>query len=196
MTASRGSRRLLTALVAGVLLLAGRSMEGRMDDQTAAVTEVKAAIVSSFAQFIEWPSGAIPATAPLLLCVVNDSAVADAVERTIQGRSVGGHSLAVKSLASDASVAGCQVVYIAGSNPKRSLDAVAGAGARAFTVGESSDFTTVGGMVRLFRRSDRLRFEVNVDAVQRSGLKLSSRVLALGDVVRDKSGGAAPPDRH
>jgi hypothetical protein len=65
-----------------------------------------------------------------------------------------------------------------------------------FTIGDASDFVSTGGMVKLFRRNDRLRFEVNLEPMQRVGMKLSSRVLALADVVRDARGVVTTSERN
>jgi hypothetical protein len=43
----------------------------------------------------------------------------------------------------------------------------------------------MGGMVEFFLESGRMRFAVNVDAVHRSRVRLSSRVLGLAKIVKD-----------
>ncbi|MGV8081068.1 MAG: YfiR family protein [Syntrophales bacterium] len=40
----------------------------------------------------------------------------------------------------------------------------------------------------LFLHERKLRFEINVDAARRAGLKVSSQVLRLGKVIRESSG--------
>jgi len=170
---------LVGTIAATVLASAGQAVEGR----SVSVTELKAEIISRFAPYIEWPAAALPPDAPMLLCVVNDEGVADALQRAIGDRTVGGHKLAVRSLSADAPLPACQVLYVAGPDAKRALATVATT--PVFTMGDASDFVSTGGMVKLFRRNDRLRFEVNLQPIQRAGIKLSSRVLALADVVRD-----------
>jgi hypothetical protein len=51
--------------------------------------------------------------------------------------------------------------------------------ARTLTIGESENFLTRGGMIRLFVDDNRMRFDVNVGASTRSQLRLSSKLLAL-----------------
>ena len=76
---------------------------------------LKAAYLFNFAQFVEWPADVVPAGAPLALCIVNDDAVADALERTIKGRTVDGHDLAVRHLRTGAPLPTCHVLYLAGA---------------------------------------------------------------------------------
>ncbi|MEO7276141.1 MAG: YfiR family protein [Vicinamibacterales bacterium] len=174
--------RVAAGLVATVLACTGQAVEG----QSFAVTELKAEIVSRFAPYIQWPAAALPLDAPLLICVVNDQGVADALRRTIADRSVGGHKLAVTSLAADAPLPSCQMLYVTGPDAMRSVATVAAA--PVFTMGDANDFVSTGGMVKLFRRNGRLCFEVNLEPIHRAGMKLSARVLVLADVVRDARG--------
>lgn len=190
MTAGRIATRLIGVLIATVVACTGEPLQGR----SVSVAELKAEIISRFAPYIEWPATALAPDAPMLLCVVNDQGVADALQRAITDRSVGGHKLAVKSITADATLPTCQVLYVAGPDPKRSLATVAAA--PVFTIGDANDFVSTGGMVKLFRRNDRLRFEVNLEPIQRVGMKLSSRVLALADVVRDARGIVTATDRQ
>ena len=53
------------------------------------------------------------------------------------------------------------------------------------TVSDAARFAQTGGMVELFIEDGRMRFAVNVDALQRARVRLSSRVLALAKIVRD-----------
>ena len=43
----------------------------------------------------------------------------------------------------------------------------------------------MGGVANLFIEGGRMRFAVNVDALQRSKLRLSSRLLSLAKIVKD-----------
>ena len=54
-----------------------------------------------------------------------------------------------------------------------------------FTVSDAPDFAQAGGMVELFREGDRMRIAVNIDAIERARIRLSSRVLALARIVRE-----------
>ncbi|GEM_PF-653583 len=45
------------------------------------------------------------------------------------------------------------------------------------TVGEMEGFIQMGGIINFFKEKKRLQFEVNMDALRRSGLKLSSQLL-------------------
>jgi hypothetical protein len=172
--------------VAAALTAVGLTGGSWAGAQALAAPELKAAFLFNFAQFMEWPAETVTAGSPLALCIVNDASVADALERTIKGRTVDGHSLIVKGLKVGAPLPLCHVLYIAGSDLKRSLEAIEPVkGVFVLTVSDAARFAETGGMVELFVESDRMRFAVNVDALQRARVRLSSRVLGLAKVVRD-----------
>src|SRR5439155_15331719 len=43
-----------------------------------------------------------------------------------------------------------------------------------------------GGMIRLIKEANKVRFRINVDAVNRGGLKISSKLLQLAELVRSE----------
>ena len=52
-------------------------------------------------------------------------------------------------------------------------------------MGDSDDFTEVGGIIRLYQEGNNLRIEINIDAAERAGLKISSKLLSLAKVIHD-----------
>jgi hypothetical protein len=175
------ARRFVAAALTAVGLTGGSGAA-----QSLAAPELKAAFLFNFAQFMEWPAETVPAGSPLALCIVDDVAVADALEKTVNGRTVEGHSLTVKRLKTGSPLPPCHLLYTAGPDLKRSLEAIeAVKGVFVLTVSDAARFAETGGMVELFVESDRMRFAVNVDALHRARVRLSSRVLGLAKVVRD-----------
>lgn len=171
--------------VAAVLAFAALN-GGSAEAQAVSAPELKAAYLFNFAQFVEWPADVMPAGATLTLCVDNDGNVADALERTINGRTVEGRGLAVRRLRAGAPLPTCHVLYLGGSDLKRSLDVIRTIkDVGVFTVSDAARFAQTGGAVELFFEDGRMRIAVNVDALERARVRLSSRVLALAKIVRD-----------
>jgi len=55
----------------------------------------------------------------------------------------------------------------------------------SLVVGEGAEFAERGGAIQFFLENNKLRFAINVDAVQRSRLQASSKLLALARIVHD-----------
>jgi hypothetical protein len=52
------------------------------------------------------------------------------------------------------------------------------------SVSDGKGFSQSGGIIELYVEGGRMRFAINVDAAERSGLHLSSRLLGLAKVMR------------
>ena len=51
------------------------------------------------------------------------------------------------------------------------------------TIGDSADFAGAGGMIGLINMDRKVRFQINVGAVHRSGLSISSQLLKIAILV-------------
>ena len=94
---------------------------------------------------------------------------------------VAGHKLTVKRSHKVEDLKGCQVIFIAGSERANIGGILAGlAVLNILTVGESDGFIRQGGTIGFLIKGEKLRFEINQEAAQRSGLEISSWLLKLG----------------
>jgi hypothetical protein len=57
--------------------------------------------------------------------------------------------------------------------------------APVLTVGDMDQFAQRGGMINLTTEENRIRFEINVKAIERVGLKASSQLLRLARIVTE-----------
>ena len=53
-------------------------------------------------------------------------------------------------------------------------------------VGERDGFADDGAHINFYLLEERVKFEVNVDSVKRSGLEVSATLLKLAKIVRDE----------
>ena len=145
---------------------------------------VKAAFLYNFAKFAEW--SALPSGAPILVCIVGDDGIAAAVVETVRGQNIGGHALDVSRPQDSATWRLCQLLFISDAETRR---AAGGLGAiktlPVLTVSDGKGFAQTDGIIELFVEGGRMRFAVNVDAAEGSGLRLSSRLLGLAKVIRN-----------
>ena len=169
-----------------VLATLAVALPAQVAAQAATAVTLKAAFLYNFAKFTEWPEGALPAGQRLALCVVGDAAVAEALEQTIKGRVHEGHELTVQVLKADGPLRSCHLVYIDGRDAAKSLNALETLkGAPVLTVGDHSSFAERGGVAQLVLDNDRMRFSINVSAVERARLHLSSKLLILAKIIKE-----------
>ena len=167
------------ALFASAPHLAGDSGTGALS-----TVEVKAALLYNFAKFAEWPSQL--ATDPIALCVVDDEPIAGALAHIVRDKSIDGHPLAVQQPLESGAWRGCEVLFIADQHVAPSSGALRAIKTLpVLTVSDGKDFSQAGGMIEFYLDRGRMRFRVNLGAVERSGLRLSSRLLGLATITHD-----------
>jgi hypothetical protein len=170
------------ALALGALLwLAGSG------DARAAQTgerELKAAFLYNFAKFVDWPPAAFPEPAtPVILCVLGDDAIGASLERVVKGETLNDRRLVVRRLRDPQEVRDCHVLFVSPAEKHISQLLASLREAGVLTVGDGNDFLDQGGMIRFFLEQNRVRFDINLDAAERSRLKLSSKLLRLARAV-------------
>jgi hypothetical protein len=153
--------------------------------------QVKAAYLLNFTRYVEWPEQAFTSpTAPIELCVLGSDPFQGALEQAVAGRLTRGRPLIVHFKRSAAEARYCPVVFVPGPVWQRNrgvLDQLQGHG--VLTVGESKEFAEAGGIIGFVIQEASVRFVVNLDARDRAGLRISSRMLALAeDLVGGKPG--------
>jgi hypothetical protein len=150
---------------------------------------VKAACLCNFFKFVEWPPRAFPQPdAPYLLCVLGQDPFGADLDAAAASAVVG-RRLIVRRVSDVKTASDCHVLYVADSERAR-LPAIAQALASApvLTTGDDPEFTRVGGDLRFFLAGNKVRFEINLPAIERAGLKPSAKLLSLA-VVIGKPGG-------
>jgi hypothetical protein len=169
------------ALVAALAVL---SAWARVDaDQSATPPALRAAFVYNFAKFAEWPEDA-PA-GNLIMCVLADSAVADALEQVVAGRPIGGREATVTRIAPGRVLRSCHLVYFGDVDAKLVAQALGEVkGAPVLTVSNGDHFVRAGGVVGLLVEGTTMQFAINTEAASRARVKLSSRLLSLAKLVK------------
>lgn len=150
--------------------------------------KVKALFLFNFAKYVDWPAEIFPATnSPIIIGIVGKDKFGDELEHAVEGKRVNGHGFTIKHLAANDDLHVCQILFIADSeasqmkNILNKLDALP-----VLTVGEDKAFEENGGIIDFILKENRVRLEINLAAMNRAKLRISSKLLAVADVVREK----------
>jgi hypothetical protein len=150
--------------------------------------EVKAAIIYSLLKFVEWPADAFSTTtAPVSICLLGADPFGPLIDDAVRGRVVSGRPIVVRRLTD--LVAGCHLLFISSSESRRLpviLDRLAATS--VLTVSDADGFALHGGMIEMQIQRDRVTFAFDADAAERARLRLSARLLALGEPARAAGG--------
>ncbi|MEE8226222.1 MAG: YfiR family protein [Kiloniellales bacterium] len=189
----QGIRRLAILVIGGCMLamsvwIAGTQADDRPARPTGAKASreylLKAAFLYNFAKFTSWPTESISgAGKPVRLCILGKDPFGAALE-SIEGKNIQKRPLVTIRIARVSDAGGCQIIFIASSEEERLRGILSGLRELPIlTIAEMSNFARAGGIIGLKTVEDRIRFDINVDAATAAGLKLSSKLLRLGNIV-------------
>jgi hypothetical protein len=172
---------------AALVVLTFCSVGAAQETASAPEYRIKAAFLYNFALYTEWPATAFETPeSPIVLGVAGDDPFGKELEAAVRGKTVRGRAVEVRRYASATDVTACHVLFISNAETKNLLNLFQRHGeSPMLTVGESEDFSSVGGVIRFYVEQNKVRFEVNPDAAARAHIKISSKLLQLAKVVRD-----------
>ena len=149
--------------------------------------EIKAGYLYNFAKFVDWPANAFSdPKQPVCVCIYGRDPFGQSLEGALLGKSIGGRPLMLGHALQFGDLAGCQIVFVGGSERAPAADLAGRLRGRAvLLVGESEGFAASGGAIQFTTEDSRVRFIINPDAADRAGLKISSKLLALARIVHD-----------
>ncbi|MCP4546863.1 MAG: YfiR family protein [bacterium] len=148
----------------------------------AQITEyrLKAAFLYNFAKFIEWPEKGSD-SGEFILGIYGEDPFGDALDSTILGKTVKGHTLTVRYCSGLEEIKGCRILF-AGSSELKMIKELAGL--PILLVGEDDKVIENGGIVEFFMEDQRIRFRIHAGRAEKAGLKISSKILRLAtDVI-------------
>lgn len=188
----------LTRYILGSLLIAlaiaGVTRAQTVD--TEKVAKVKAAYVLNFAKFTEWPAEAFETQdSPIVIALVGSRGVEQYLPRLAEGVLIGERRLVIIGLPAPRNddetgrvierLRTAHLVYVGRDVPRAHRLREALGGRDILTVGDAPGFAGDGGMLGLVLEDDRVIFEANPDAIRRSRINVSSKVLRLARIVKE-----------
>jgi hypothetical protein len=175
---SRSLQRAIASagLIACALLAAPRAQE--VDER-----QVKAAFLTKFGQFVEWPSEARTGRSTFDLCLATDPPFRRTVEALTSGDRIQGVPVQVREVSSPDRLTGCSMMYLGPLTSRNSRLLARAAELPILTVGDDPGFLARGGIIRLQLLGERVRFDIHAGQARRVGLQLSSQLLRLAQSV-------------
>lgn len=173
------------ALVLALALGAPAPAAAQAAPPSASERSVKAAYLYRFLPYVEWPASALPAGSPLVIGVLAADDVAYELEQIVRSRAGDERPVAVRRLGLTDVWVGVHVLYVGREAFARVQPVIKALHDRSvLTVSDADGAIERGVVIGFVQLESRLRFEVNAEAAERSGLKLSSRLLTVAMRVR------------
>lgn len=153
--------------------------------QDIAGSVLKAEYIFRLPPFVTWPPDVLPEGGPVTLCVVGDTAVRDALERTARDAMIGKRKVVVAFAPRERPAAQCHLLYVSGLPAAQVARLISGLNnAPVLTIGDIDNFNKMGGMIEFFYQPGRLLFSIRVEAAKAAGLLINSRLIELARPTR------------
>jgi hypothetical protein len=151
--------------------------------------ELKAAFIYQIARFVEWPAPntTVNAGASLRLCVLGDNPFGPVLD-TIRGKPVNERKMEVSLLDMGADTGECDLLFVA-APAERYLERIIALsrGRSMLIIGDTQGFAQRGVTVNFFPEGGKIRFEINLAASRRAGVKISSQLLKLARIIQEEA---------
>ena len=142
-----------------------------------------AEFIVNIARYTSWPKAATPKS--LIICYAHGGALPTALVAADQALAVKGVPVVWQSISSPQQATGCNIVWLNSDvrpAPREWLNAVNEQ--PILTLSNYADFTADGGIVGAYRVGPDWRFEVNLEALQRSRVNIAAVALRLSQKQR------------
>jgi hypothetical protein len=150
--------------------------------------QVKAAFLYNFAQFVSWPETAFTnADEPFQIGVLGENPFGGDLKETIRGETIHGRRIVIIESRQAENLAGCQIIFVNKAEAGHADEIFSKLSSKpVLTVSEVSGFARRGGVINFYRDGSKVRFEINPDAAEKSGLKLGSELLSVGKIIHSE----------
>jgi len=149
--------------------------------------DVKAAFLLNFGRFIEWPVEVfVRSPRQFNLCVIGPAHIVERTTQVLQNETIKERKVAVVKRSPTEALADCQIVYITldGNSAQVSGILLRLKAAAILSVSDHAEFIKLGGIIQFKLQAQRVGFKIYLTAAERAGLKISSKLLNVAEVIR------------
>ncbi|MFH1371777.1 MAG: YfiR family protein [Planctomycetota bacterium] len=204
--ADTGARR-ISCSIAGVFVLLGCLLASEVHPSTQSGQykeyEVKAAFIYNFLKFVDWPKEKMTNNKQIIIGVIGENPFGSAAD-VFKNKKVEDRDVVLKYFegleeikkmsekdrtANEESLKTCHLLFICPSEQKQVREITELLSKNGvLTVGDTDGFTESGVVINFFMEDNKIRFNINLTAAEKSGLKIRSQLLRLAKkVYKDES---------
>lgn len=148
--------------------------------------EMKIIFIEKFNDFIEFPEIEDNTLNKnyFQISVIGDNPFGNNLKLYFSGKSVSGKAVKVKNISALNEIRNSDLLFISSSEQNR-IDQILSYtyNKPIITIGDTEGYCELGVLINFYMENNRVRFEINFDAVQKSGLYMNYRLLKLAKVI-------------
>ncbi len=137
--------------------------------------QLKTAYIFHFAELTEWP-----ALLPTTICVMGGSPLSTYLP-ALEGHQV--NHLELRVMLAPPAIDECRILFLGDSAALTQPLLQQAIDRHILLVSDAENFAVTGGMIQFTLRDNRLKLVVNLNSVRQAGLKLSSKLLRMAEIL-------------
>ncbi len=170
-----------TQLLLAILIISFTCNSVSFAEEQSLEYRLKALYIIRLATFISWPKTQNKTT--FQICIEPTDAVAKELEKTTKA-VIKGRNLKITPPPTDSTIDQCDFLYLSKGeiNPALSKTPVV-------TISSQEGFAINGGMIEFYLENTKVRMKANLQSVNKAGISVSSKLLRLLKIVKQREEG-------
>lgn len=190
--AARFLRPRINIVLLLALFLAGPAgqMKAQIRPPAFNATQLKAAFLLNFGQFVKWPPEAFTNDdSPVIIGILGADPFGPLLDELVRSEKVEKRRLEVVRFRRVEDIKTTHVLFIGASETSRIEEILRALdGKPILTVGETEGFARRGGMIRFLTENRKIRLRINLEAARENQIQISSKLLRPAEIVSGKEG--------
>lgn len=152
---------------------------------------IKAVFLEHFTRFIEWPksSNIEDTSSPFFIAIIGKNPFGSILEQIYAEQKIRNKEVEIQYILTPDGITDCHILFISSSNRDILPEILSRTRDKPIlTVGDTEGFAEDGVLINFYLAEDRIKFEINENAVHESGLVMSYRLMNLARIVNQGRG--------
>lgn len=155
--------------------------------------QLKAAYMLNFARFVYWPEDIFKSSSnEFIICIYGKSPFGESLnklsKKKIKNKNISLRYVSVKGVGEGTAksvLSECHVLYVSNSTENQYAKILKQISQNTvLTVSDINGFCESGGMIGFIRVKNKIKFEINLNASSRAGIKYQSQLLDVAEQLR------------
>lgn len=148
--------------------------------------EVKAALLFKIPIYIKWPGNLLADQQNnFVCCILGNDRICQLMEE-FDGEKLNDKTIRIKNVKTLEGITDCHMLFVGASERKNLRNILKITEEKhILTIGDMVGFAKSGGIINFIRKDDSIHFEINPKAGERTGLKISSKLLRLATIIEE-----------
>lgn len=149
--------------------------------------ELKAVYLERFTRFVDWPeeSSISDTTKPFVIGIIGENPFGKCLKRIYEKQKIKNKAVKILPVKNLTDISKCHILFISKSE-KQYLGKIINItqDSPILTIADTKGFCEKNGHINFYLDADKVRFEINNEAVKKAGLYMKYQLLERGKIIK------------